>query len=81
MRPVTIELPADLEEQARTAGLLTSEALEAMLRERLRRDAIRELVRRADEVFADAGPRMTMDQIQDEVNAVRAKRRRRAARS
>lgn len=40
---VVLELPADLQKEAEEAGLLTSEAMEAMLRERLRRPGVREL--------------------------------------
>jgi len=40
---VTLDLPRDLEKKAGDAGLLTSRALEAMLRERLRRPDVRQL--------------------------------------
>lgn len=40
---VVLELPAELQKAAEEAGLLTSEAMEAMLREKLRRPDAREL--------------------------------------
>ena len=40
---VVLELPEDLQKEAEEAGLLTAEAVEAMLRERLRRPRVREL--------------------------------------
>ena len=72
MATLTIDLPDTLAEEARVAGLLTSDAIEAMLRERLRRDAVDDLFRTADRL-ADAGfPIMAMMEIQEEVNAVRS---------
>ena len=79
MATLTIDLPDTLAEEARTAGLLTSDAIEAMLRERLRQGAVDDLFKTADRL-ADAGlPVMTMTEILEEVNAVRSQRRRRAA--
>ena len=75
---VILELPEDLEKEAEKAGLLTAEALEAMLREKLGRASMREVLRIADEVFTNKGPPMTLEEIQEEVDAVRAERRRRA---
>ncbi len=75
---VILELPEDLEKEAEKAGLLTAEALEAMLREKLGRASMREVLRIADEVFTHKEPPMTLEEIQEEVDAVRAERRRRA---
>lgn len=75
MGTIIIELPKDLEKQAREAGLLTSEAFAAMLRENLRRHHLRELLRDAREMAAGDIPPMTTEEVQEEVNAVRAERR------
>ena len=79
MTTITIELPEELAEEARSQGLLAAHAVEAMIREALRRRAGRELLDAANEVAAAELPPMTMEEIQREVDAVRAERRRRAA--
>lgn len=76
---LTIDIPEDLVQEARRAGLLTPEAMVALLRESLRRGSMRDVLQMADEVFTNKEPPMTLDEIQEEVNAVRAERRRRAA--
>ena len=78
MTILTIDLPDNLAKQAKDAGLLAPDAIEAMLRESLRRRAIDELFETADKLAAANIPRMTMDEIQAEVNAVRAQRKKRA---
>ena len=78
MTTLTIELPDNLAQEAKEAGLLNPEALESLLRETLRRRAIDELFSAADQLAAANFPPMTMDEIQQEVNAVRAQRRQRA---
>lgn len=77
---IKLSLPDSLVQEARKAGLLTSDAIERLLREAVR-------CRAADELFsamnklADANiPPMTMEEIQVEVDAVRAERRARAGR-
>jgi hypothetical protein len=79
MTTIEIELPDATAQAARDAGLLTSQALERLLNDALRRKAVGELFDKMDEL-ADANfPAMTMEEIQAEVNAVRAERRKRAA--
>lgn len=78
--PVTIELPDALAKQAADSGLLTPEAIEAMLRSQLRRGGIRALLNLADETFVRKGPPMTLEEIQVKVDVVRAEKRRRAVR-
>jgi len=79
MTTIKIELPDATAQAARDAGLLTSQALERLLNDALRRKAVDELFDKMDEL-ADANfPPMTMEEIQAEVNAVRAERRKRAA--
>lgn len=78
MTTLTIELPDNLINEAKDAGLLDPNAIEAMLREGLRRRAIDGLFTAADKLAAAHFPPMTLDDIQQEVNAVRAERRQRA---
>ena len=79
MTTITIELPDELAEEAKSQGLLAARAVEAMIRDALRRRAGRELLDAANELAAAKLPPMTMAEIQREVDAVRAERRRRAA--
>lgn len=79
MTTIIIELPEELAEEARSQGLLGAGAVEAMIRDALRRRAGRELLEVANELAAAGFPPMTMAEIQREVDAVRAERRRRAA--
>ncbi len=72
---VMLELPEDLEREVEKAGLL---APDAIFRERLRRFHLGELLKDAREMAADNIPPMKMEEIQAEVDAVRAERRRRA---
>lgn len=77
MTTVQITLPDELAQKAASAGLLSPEAMEAMLREQLRRqaaDALRAMWERApsDELTPEIE-----QEIADEVRAVRAERRRR----
>ena len=79
MTKIQIELPEATATAAREAGLLTPEALERLLTDALRRrQAIDSLLSIADRV-ADAGiPPMTEEEINAEVKAVRAERKKRA---
>ena len=79
MTTITIALPEELAEEARSQGLLAARAVEAMIRDELRRRAGRELLDAVKELAAADLPPMTMAEIQREVDAVRAERRRRAA--
>ena len=78
MATLTIDLPDDLAEEARDAGLFAPGAIEAMLRENLRRRAADELFDATDKLAGAKLPTMTMAEIQEEVNAVRSQRRRQA---
>ena len=77
MTTITIELPDELAEEAKSQGLFTASAVEAMIRETLRRRATKELLEAADKLAAAELPPLTLAEIQEEVNAVRAERRRR----
>jgi post-segregation antitoxin (ccd killing protein) len=74
MTTITINLPDKLAAEANAIGLLTSTAVEQMLRENLRRRAAGQFFATADQMAAAGFPIMTMDEIQAEVNAVRASR-------
>jgi hypothetical protein len=78
MTTLTINLPDKLAKEAQDAGLLGQDAIETMLRENLRRRAVDELFDAMDKLKAANFPPMTMDEIQEEVNIVRAQRRKRA---
>ena len=78
MKTLTIDLPDNLAKEAEAAGLLAPDAIEAMLREQLRRRATNGLFTAADKLAAANFPAMMMDEIQEEVNAVRAQRKQRA---
>ena len=75
MTKITIELPDELAEEASSRGLLAGRALEAMIRDALRRQAGRELLDAAKKLAAVDFPPMTLSEIQREVDAVRAERR------
>lgn len=75
MTTLTIDLPDNLAKEAKETGLLAPDAIEAMLREHLRRRAIDGLFTAADKLAAANFPPMTMEGIQEEVNAVRAQRK------
>lgn len=79
MTKIQIELPDATAKAARDAGLLTSQALDRLLTEAIkRRQAVDALLSIADRV-AEAGTEpMPMEEIDAEVKAVRAERRRRA---
>jgi hypothetical protein len=80
MTTVQLTLPDDLAQQAKAAGLLTPEALERMLAAALRRrQAVDGLLKVADRVEAAGIPPMSMEEINAEVKATRAERRKREA--
>ena len=74
MTTLTIDLPDNLVKEAKDAGLLAPTALEAMIREHLRRRAVNGLFNAADQLSKANFTPMTMDEIQAEVNAVRTQR-------
>ena len=72
---VNVELPQDLKREIENAGLLAPDVVEAIFREQLRRFHVGELLEEAREMAADTIPAMTTEEIQKEVDAVRARRR------
>lgn len=75
MTELVVTLPDELAQRARNAGLLSDSAIQRLLEEAMRREAGRKLLEIAQRVQAAGIPPMTMDEIQAEVNAVRAERR------
>jgi hypothetical protein len=79
MTTIQIELPDVTAEAAREAGLLTSQALDRLLTEALRRHhAAASLLSIADRVAAAGIEPLSMDEINAEVKAARAEHRKRA---
>lgn len=77
MTRIQIELPDATAQAAREAGLLTPQALERLLTEALRRkQAADSLLSIADRVAAAGIEPMSMEEINAEVKAARAERRR-----
>lgn len=82
MTTIQIELPESTAQAARAAGLLTSEALDRLLVEAIRRrQAADELLAIADRVAAAGIEPMSMEEINAEVKAARAERHQRATHS
>jgi post-segregation antitoxin (ccd killing protein) len=69
-----LSLPDDLAEQARAAGLLTSEAIERLMREAIRKAAARRLVEIGRRLRATE-PGITEAELEAELKAVRAELR------
>jgi hypothetical protein len=79
MTTIQIELPEATAQAAREAGLLTSQALERLLNQALRRrQAADSLLSIADRVAAAGIEPMSMEEITAEVKAARAARKERA---
>jgi Arc/MetJ family transcription regulator len=75
MTTVQINLPDQLAQEAQRAGLLTSAALERMLREYLKTRRTDELFAAMDRMAAVEVPAMTPEEISEELHAMRAARR------
>lgn len=68
-------LPDSLIREAEANGLLTSEAIEHLLREEIRRRRVNQLFESADRLAALEMPPLTEAEIEAEVQAVRNARR------
>ncbi len=76
---LTLNLPDRLAQDAAQMGLLSPDSLEALLREAVRTRRIAQLAEARQRV-AEAGiAPMSLEEIQEEVDAVRAERRNKAA--
>ena len=79
MTTIQIELPEATVQAAREAGLLTPKALDRLLTDALKRQQAADALLSIADRVADAGiAPMSMDEINAEVEAARAERRRRA---
>jgi post-segregation antitoxin (ccd killing protein) len=81
MTELVVQLPDELAQRAKNAGLLSDSAIQRLLEEAMRREAGRKLLETAARIQAANIPPMTMDEIQAEVDAVRAERRARQAKA
>lgn len=80
MTTIQIDLPDATEKAAREAGLLTPQALDRLLNDAIRRrQAADALLQVADRVAEACIEPISMQDIDAEVKAVRAERRRRAS--
>ena len=68
-----LTLPGSLVREAEASGLLTSQALEALLREEVRRRRVSQLFEAADRLAAL--PPLTEAEVEAEIQAARAERR------
>ena len=75
MTTVQIDLPDQLAQEAKRAGLLSRESIEQLLREAVRRRALNDLENAMQHVAAAPEPAMTPDEIQQEIRVARAERR------
>ena len=75
MTRITVSLPDDVAERARTAGLLSDSAIRQLLEDAMRREAGRKLLALAEQLHTANIPAMTDEEIVAEVKAVRAVRR------
>jgi len=71
MTVVRITLPDELAREAERAGLLAPEAVERMLRERLKANRVADLFTAMDRMQAVDEPPMTPEEVQAEIRAGR----------
>jgi len=76
---IKLSLPDRFAKQAKKAGLLNATAIEALLREAMRKRALDRFLQTADRVAAAEIPPMSEEEIQAEVDAVRRAGRKRLA--
>lgn len=79
MTTVQIQLPDELAQEAQAAGLLTPEAMAAMLREQLRKQAGESLRAMWERMPQEELTPEIEQMIDEEVHAMRAERRKRNA--
>lgn len=75
-----LSLPERLASQARAAGLLTSEAIERLVREAIRKEAARRFVELGNRLREPGPVEITEAQLEVELKAVRAELREARAR-
>ncbi len=79
MTTIQIELPDEVAQRARRAGLLSGDAIQDLLEDAMRRQAGRALMQVARDIEKAGIPPMSMEEIDAEVKAYRAERRARKA--
>jgi hypothetical protein len=72
---VKLDLPDSLAKEAQQAGLLTSKAIERLLRDAMRRRAAQSLLAGAARAKRAGNKPLSMEEIQAEVDAVRRARK------
>lgn len=75
MTTIEITLPDGLAEEARTAGLLASDAIESLLRSKLAADRIARMQMTRDALAAQPPEFMTRQEINKEIRAYRKGKR------
>lgn len=76
MTTVEITLPDELAQEARRAGLLSPERIEALLREQLKAERVDELFAAMERMHRVQGPAaMSPEEVAVEIAAMRAERR------
>jgi hypothetical protein len=73
-RTITLVLPETLADEAEASGLLKPQAIEALLREELRRRRIARLFQAADQLAILAMPPLTGAEVEAEIQAARKAR-------
>jgi len=75
MTTLQIHLPDTLAQRARSEGLLSDGAIQKLLEDAMRRQAGRRLMQMLEPLHTDGAAPMSEDEIQAEIDAVRAERR------
>ncbi len=75
MTQLTLTVSDSVARQAEEAGLLTSDTIERLLREELRRRAVDRLFEAADSLAASTTSPLTADEIDAEIQATRSQKR------
>lgn len=70
-----LSLPDQIADQARAAGLLTSEAIERLVRQAIRKAAAERLIEYGKRLREPGGPEITEAEFESELKAVRAELR------
>ncbi len=75
-----LSLPDQIASQAKAAGLLTSESMERLVREAIRKVAAQRLIEYGKRLREPGGPEVTEAELESELKAVRAELREARAR-
>ena len=75
-----LSLPDQLAHQAKAAGLLTSEAIERLVREAIKKAAAQRLITIGQRLREPGGPEISEAELESELKAVRAELREARAR-